>query len=53
MANNKILMIIALWLGYTAGACAAIPQSHDAIIGQIVAVVNDDVITRHIGKTAA
>jgi peptidyl-prolyl cis-trans isomerase SurA len=47
MANNKILMIIALWLGYTAGACAAIPQSHDAIIGQIVAVVNDDVITRH------
>lgn len=47
MVSSKALIAVALWLGYIVGACAAIPQDHGTVIGQIVAVVNDDVITRH------
>jgi peptidyl-prolyl cis-trans isomerase SurA len=45
--GSKILWMAILWLTCTATAVAAVSQNQGSTIGQIVAVVNDDVITHH------
>ena len=47
MTCNKILQLLLLWLACLANTYAANPQKQVTPIDHIVAVVNDDVITRH------
>jgi len=47
MLRNKMMRVLLLWLACSAGVYAADPQQQIAPIDRIVAVVNDDVITRH------
>ena len=47
MMRNKILQVLLLWLVFLGTVYAANQQRQTTPIDQIVAVVNDDVITRH------
>jgi peptidyl-prolyl cis-trans isomerase SurA len=46
MLRNKLMQVLLLWLACSAGAFAAAP-AQPIQLDRIVAVVNDDVITRH------
>ncbi len=46
-SNQKILFVLLMWLACGAAAGAQAPQRPARPIGEIAAVVNDDVITRH------
>ena len=47
MMRNKMLQVFLLWLACPVNVYAASPQKQSTPIDQIIAVVNDDVITRH------
>jgi len=47
MLHDKMMRVLLLWLACTASAYAVDAQKQIAPIDRIVAVVNDDVITRH------